>query len=184
MDQSPAWVLLSGQRSRLRSGTSPLHESRHSQPGGLTGPSAPPAHPPHCQLLPLTASLLWWCPHHPPAQNSAKWPSTPRKGLAPKAHFLPHQHPCLPTQPNISDGFPSTSLTCHSSCHPYPQTACSEPFQMPSEIPSVPQTPIHPLRPSESMSGSLVHGPSCVFCVYPICPCPCHLSLFGDGSSG
>ena len=126
---------------------------------------------PHCQLPPLTASLLWWCPHHPPAQNSAKCPSAPRKGLAPKPHFLPHQHPCLPTQPNISDGFPSTSLTCHSSCHPHPQTVCSEPFQMPSEIPSVPQTPIHPSRPGESMSGSLAHGPlPCLLCV-AIYPC-------------
>lgn len=34
MDQSPAWVLLSCQWSGLRSGTSPLYESRPSQLGG------------------------------------------------------------------------------------------------------------------------------------------------------
>lgn len=40
-DQSPAWVLLGS----CLAGTSPLCENRPSQPGGLTGPSAPPAHP-------------------------------------------------------------------------------------------------------------------------------------------
>lgn len=60
---------------------------------------------------------------------------------------------------------------------PSPTNSVPEPFQMPSEIPSVPSNSFHPSRPSEGISGTLAHGPLCVFCVYPSVPvpviCPC-----------